>query len=480
MNRRMVFTMVGRIIKLEAVLMALPLLVSAIYNEKCFWAFLITIGIALVLGFAMTIICKPGNHIIYAKEGFVTVALAWIALSAIGALPFVISGEIKSYFDAFFETVSGFTTTGASILSDVESMSRGLLFWRSFTHWVGGMGVLVFIMAIIPNMTDRSIHIIRAEMPGPVVGKLVPKTKDTAKILYIIYVVLTAVEIIMLLFGGMPLFDSIVHSFGTAGTGGFGIKANSIAGYNHYIQWVITAFMVLFGINFNLFFLVLIGKVKTVLKSTELWVYFGIVAASIGIITFNIYPLVKNVADCLRLSSFQVASIISTTGYATTDFNLWPSLSKAVILILMIVGGCAGSTAGGLKVSRCVILFRLIKSELRHSLHPNSVSVVKFEGKKVEKSVLTNVSIYFAIYILCLFSTFLLLSIEPFDMETNLTAAFTCFNNVGPGLGAVGPTSNFSAYSDFSKVIMSIAMLLGRLEIFPMIIALSPSTWAKK
>lgn len=480
MNRRMVFYTVGQILKIESLLLILPLFVSVYYNEKSFWAILITIGIAAVLGFGLTIISKPSNNIIYAKEGFVTVALAWFFLSLVGCLPFIISGEIPSFFDAFFETVSGFTTTGSSILQNVEAMSKSLLFWRSFTHWIGGMGILVFVMAIIPNVTDRSIHIIRAEMPGPVVGKLYPKTKDTAKILYIIYIVMTAVEIILLICGGMPIFESVVHSLGTAGTGGFGVKADSIASYSPYLQWVIAIFMLLFGINFNLYFLILIKKIRTVFKSTELWSYFIIVGIAVTIITANIYSLVNNFGDALRLSVFQVASIISTTGYATADFNLWPELSKSILLVIMFIGACAGSTAGGLKISRLVMLFRLIKNEFKHALNPHTVNSVTFEGKPVEKAVLKNVLVYFAVYIICIFSIFLILSLEPFDMITNFSATAACFNNIGPGFGLVGPASNFSAYSNLSKFVLSFAMLLGRLEIFPVLIALTPSTWAKK
>lgn len=481
MNRKMVFYMIGQIIKLEAALLLLPLIVSLLYKEQCATAFLITIGIALVLGFAITLMFKPKNRVIYAKEGFVIVAFAWLALSAIGALPFVISGEIPSYINAFFETVSGLTTTGASILNDVESMSHGILFWRSFTHWIGGMGVLVFIMAIVPTLSDRSIHIMRAEMPGPIIGKLVPKAKDTAKILYLIYIGMTAAEIVFLLFGGMPLFESVVHAFGTAGTGGFGIKADSIAGYSPYIQWVITIFMLLFGVNFNLYYLALLRhQFRTIFKSRELWFYIGLVGASSAVITANIYSLYHNFSEALRLSVFQVASIVSTTGYSTADFNLWPGVARSLLFVLMFVGGCAGSTAGGLKLSRVMLLFKMIKKELRHMLHPRSVNVIKFEGKKVDNPTLNSVGTYFALYIAGIMVTFLLICFEPFDLETNLTAAISCFNNVGPGLSAIGPASSYAGYSDFSKIILSIAMLLGRLEIFPIWIALSPSTWSKK
>lgn len=481
MNRKMVFYMIGQMIKLEAALLVLPLLVSLIYKEhETALSFLITIGIALVLGFALTLIFRTKNRVIYAKEGFVIVALTWLALSAVGCLPFIISGEIPSFFDAFFETVSGFTTTGASVVIDVESMSHGILFWRSFTHWIGGMGVLVFIMAIIPTVTDRSIHILRAEMPGPIVGKLVPKTKDTAKILYLIYIIMTAVEIVLLLIGGMPLFESTVHAFGTAGTGGFGIKADSIAGYSPYLQWVITIFMLLFGVNFNLYYLALIRHFHSIFKSRELWCYIGIFAAACFAITIDIYPMYQNFSESLRLAAFQTSSILTTTGFATADFNLWPGFSKAILFLLMFIGGCAGSTAGGLKVSRVILLFKIVRKELLHILHPRSVAVIKFEGKKVDNPTLNSVSTYFVLYIFGILGIFLILCLEPFDLETNLSATVSCFNNVGPGLSLVGPASNYSAYSPLSKLMLSFAMLLGRLEIFPLWFTLTPSTWSKK
>lgn len=480
MNRKMVFGMVGQIVKLEAALLLLPLSVALGYGEACASAFLITIGIALAVGFSLSIPCKTDNQVIYAREGFVIVAFAWIVLSAIGALPFVLSGGIPSYVDAFFETVSGFTTTGASILTDVEGMSRGLLFWRSFTHWIGGMGVLVLIMAILPTGSGRTIHILRAEMPGPIVGKLVPKVKDTAKILYLIYIGLTALETVFLLAGGMPLFDSVVHALGTAGTGGFGIKADSLASYSPYLQWVVTIFMLLFGVNFNLYYLLLIRRVRPVLKSGELRCYGAILLVCIAVVTVNIYPLYHTVGDALRQSAFQVASIVTTTGYATADFNLWPGLSKGILFLLMLVGACAGSTAGGLKVSRVMLLFKIIRRELRRMLHPRSVGAVQMEGKKVDDTTLNGVSAYLALYFVIFAIVFLILCLEPFDLETNITATAACFNNIGPGLGAVGPAASYAGYSALSKVVLSLAMLLGRLEIYPLLLALSPSTWAKK
>ena len=392
MNIKMVFRTVGRISQVAALLLLIPAVVAIIYKEtEQFFAFFITAIAAFAIGLFIGLVTKTKNRVIYAKDGFAITALAWIVMALVGAVPFVISGDIPSYIDAVFETVSGFTTTGASILTNVEAMSRSMLFWRSFTHWIGGMGVLVFVMAIIPNFTDRSIHIMRAEMPGPIIGKLVPRVKDSAKILYLIYIFLTVLQTVLLLLGGMPFYDSIVHTFGTAGTGGFGIKADSIASYNPYCQWVIAIFMLLFGVNFNLYYLLLLRRIRTALKSSELWCYISIALVSVVIITANIMPIYKNFADSLRQSVFQVASIISTTGFVTTNFDSWPGLSKAILLLLMFSGACAGSTAGGLKVSRTVMLFKSVRKELRKMLHPRSVAKIHFEGKSVEDSTLNSV-----------------------------------------------------------------------------------------
>ncbi len=480
MNRKFVFRLLGKLLMVTSALMVLPLIVSIIYKEECYTSFLLSMGISLAIGFPLTVFCKTEDRVIYAKEGFVIVALSWLSMSAIGALPFFLSGEIPNYVDAFFETVSGFTTTGASILTDVEAMSHGLLFWRSFTHWVGGMGVLVFVMAIIPASTDRSIHILRAEVPGPIVGKLVPKMRDTAIILYLIYIVLTVIEIVMLLIGGMPLFDSLIHAFGTAGTGGFGIKNDSIASYSPYLQWVITVFMMIFGVNFNLYYLLLIKKTKSVFRSEELWTYIGIGIVSTAVIAFNIRDMYSTLGETIRFSSFQVATIITTTGYATTDFNLWPELSKTILLLLMFIGSCAGSTAGGLKISRVILLFKMIRREIKNLIHPRAVSVVRFEGKKIDDPVLKSLSAYFAIYIACFVAVFILISFDGFDIVTNFSASAACFNNIGPGLNAVGPAANYAGYSVFSKIVLSFAMLLGRLEIYPILFVMSRSAWSKK
>lgn len=481
MNYKVVSYTVGRIMQLEAALFMLPLAVSVIYGEKTgAGAFLISAAIALGIGLLLTYVLGKNDKLIFAREGFAIVALAWLAMSVVGALPFVISGEIPSFADAFFETVSGFTTTGASILSDVEALSHGMLFWRSFTHWLGGMGVLVFIMAIFPQESGRSIHIMRAEMPGPIVGKLVPRIKDTAKILYLIYIALTAIEVVFLLCGGMSLFDSLVHSFGTAGTGGFGIKADSVGSYSSYLQWVITIFMLIFGVNFNLYYLILVKQFKTAIKSEELWAYIIIVILSGAAITLNISSMYGSMGESVKHAFFQVASIITTTGYSTTDFNLWPGFSKAILFVLMFVGGCAGSTAGGIKISRFIIAVKSFFRDIRKMLHPSAVSSIKFEGKKVEDKTRHGVSTYFSLYFIIFLVLFLLISFEPFDFETNFTAVSACFNNVGPGLGAVGPMASFAAYSVPAKILLSFAMLMGRLEIFPLLILLAPSFWKRK
>ena len=482
MNHKIVSYMVGRILQIEALLLLLPMLVSLIYGEKCILAFLVSALVSFLAGLVLTKLSKNNNNMIFAKEGFAIVSLAWISVSLIGALPFYISREIPSFIDAFFETVSGFTTTGASILTEVEGMSKSLLFWRSFTHWIGGMGVLVFVMALFPQ-EGRSIHIMRAEMPGPSVGKLVPKARETAKILYVIYIVMTFILILLLLVGGMPLFDSILHAFGTAGTGGFGIKNDSIAGYNSYLQWVIAIFMMLFGINFNLFYLILAKKIKTALKSSELWVYFGIIAATVILISFNVFSIYGSLSETVKQAFFQVSSIITTTGYATTDFNTWPQLSKTLIFILMFIGSCAGSTGGGIKVSRVVIAIKTFFRDVKHMLHPRSVGSVKFEGKAIDTQTINGVSVYISLYFILFFFILFLLSFETaeiFDFETNISAVAACFNNIGPGFGDVGPTSNFAAYSPFSKLVLSVAMLLGRLEIYPILLVFTPVFWKRK
>lgn len=480
MNRKMVFFTVGHIALAEAALLLLPALVALIYLEKSGFSFLISAALALCIGMLFVVFSKPDNRLIYAKEGFAIVAYAWLLLSAIGAVPFVIGGAIPSYVDAFFETVSGLTTTGASILTDVEALDKCMLFWRSFTHWIGGMGILVLVTAVVPNIADRSLNILKAEMPGPTVGKLVPRSRDTAKILYYIYFGMTVILTLLLIAGGMPVFDSIVHAFGTAGTGGFGIKADSIASYSPYLQWVITAGMLVFAVNFNLYYLILVRKIRAVFESDELWFFLALVAFCIGGITLGILPMYSNVWEALRHAAFQSASIVSTTGYATADFNLWPNFAKSLLLLLMVIGGCAGSTAGGFKVARVVILLKSIKKELKKLLHPRSVKNIMSEGKKLDDATLAGVNSYFAAYVFCIIVIYIFISFEPFDFETNFTAALTCFNNVGPGFGGVGPASSFAQYSAISKIILSFAMLLGRLEVFPLLLGLNPLIWKKQ
>ena len=480
MNYRMVFSMIGRLLMLEAGLLLFPAACSAIYGESSVWALLMTAGVALAVGGGLVLICRTKKQAIYAKEGFVIAALSWIFLSAVGALPFVLSGEVPGYIDAFFETVSGFTTTGASVIADLGKMSHGILFWRSFTHWVGGMGVLVLMMALVPSGSGRTIHVMRAEVPGPIVGKLVPRLRDTAKILYLLYLAMTAIQVVCLLVAKMPLFESMLITFGTAGTGGFGVTASGCAAYTAAQQWIITVFMLLFGINFNLYYLLLLRAFRPAATSRELWVYIGIFAVATGVITANVLPLFDSVGEGLRHSAFTVASVVTTTGFATTDFNLWPGLSRSIIFVLLFVGGCAGSTAGGLKISRVMLLFKTVGRELKRLVHPRSVSVVRLEGKRVEETTVHSTAAYFILYFMLLFGGFLLIAWEPFSLETNFTAVITCLNNVGPGLGEVGPMGGFGGYSDFSKALLSLIMLLGRLEIYPLVLALMPATWTKE
>jgi trk system potassium uptake protein TrkH len=452
--------------------------VGLIYRERATMAFIAPIIVLAVLGLTLGI-KKPKNREIYARDGFFIVACAWVLMSLFGALPFYISGYFKNYIDCFFEVVSGFTTTGASILSDVEALPNCLLFWRSFTHWVGGMGVLVFVMAILPLSDDRSLYLMRAESPGPIVGKLVPKMKDTAKILYGIYIAMTALCVLFLLFGGMPLFDSLCHAFGTAGTGGFGIKNAGVAYYNSaYIEMVLAIFMLLFGINFNLFYLILLGHVKEAFKSEELRWYFSIIGISTLAITLNIMKTFKG--QSFRYAFFQVASIITTTGFATTDFNYFPELSKSILVLLMFIGACAGSTGGGFKISRLIIILKSFKKEIKKLFHPNSVTVIKLENKPIDSSISHSTVNYFMMYIVIMIGSVIAISVDNFDFTTNSTAVISCFNNIGPGLNVVGPMGNYGGYSIFSKLVLSFGMLFGRLEILPMLVLFNPKAWANK
>ena len=479
MNYKMVLYTMGRVVLLEAAFLVLPMAVSLLYGERCAVSFGLTILVALAVGFLLTFLCRGSHGTSSIKDGFMIVALTWIMLSAIGALPFVFSREIPSYVDAFFETVSGFTTTGATILTDVEALSRGMIFWRSFTHWIGGMGILVFVVMLMKT-TDRSINILKAEMPGPTVDKLAPKSRDTARILYLLYISLTVLETVLLLLGGMGLFDSVVHSLSTAGTGGFGAYNASAANFSPYIQWVLTVFMLLFGVNFNLYYLLLLGRVRDIFRNTEFKVYLGIIAAAVTIITVDILPLYQSFSTSLRQASFQVAAIMSTTGFITADFTVWSPLSKTLLLLLMFLGGCAGSTAGGLKLSRIIILCKMARRELRRTLRPRVVDVIKMDGHRLEEQTAHSVAVYFALYMLCIGALLVALSFSPFDMETNLFSTVSCFNNVGPAFGMAGPVGNYSLYQPVLKLLLCAGMLLGRLEIYPMLLLFVPAAWRRK
>ncbi|WP_294803424.1 TrkH family potassium uptake protein [uncultured Gemmiger sp.] len=481
MNYRMVVFVLGRIFLVEAAMLLLPMICSAIYGE---WymlpAFLLPAVILLLLGLAASL-RTPKNTTIYARDGLAIVALVWVLMSAFGALPFVISGEIPAFADAFFEMVSGFTTTGSTILNDVEALSHGALFWRSFSHWVGGMGVLVFAMAVLPMTDGRAMHLMRAEVPGPTCGKLSSKLSDSAKILYGIYFAMTALEVALLCAGGMSLYDSLIHSFGTAGTGGFSNRALSIGAYqNPYFEWVIGIFMLLFGVNFNLYYFILMRHFREAFGSEELRAYLGIVLFSTVTIAANILSMVGSVGEAVRTAFFQVSSIITTTGYGTTDFNLWPTYSRILLLVLMFVGGCAGSTAGGLKVSRVIIFFKAARQDLNKMLHTHAVTAIRFESKPLDEKTLQGVHNYFNVYMLLIMLSTVLVSLDGFDMITTFTAVITCLNNVGPGMELVGPMGNFSQFSAPVKYLLSFDMLAGRLELYPMLALFAPRLWRRR
>ena len=479
MNNRMIAFVIGRILLTEAALLLLPLLVALLYAEAP-WPFLIPAALLVLCGIIMSG-KKPKSTALYARDGLAVVALAWICMSLFGALPFVISGDIPSYVDAFFETVSGFTTTGSSILTEIEPLSRSGLFWRSFTHWVGGMGVLVFVMAILPMNDGHGMHLMRAEVPGPTVGKLVSRMSDTAKILYGIYLAMTVIETVLLLLGGMSLYDSLIHAFGTAGTGGFSCRNLSVGAYDSvYFDVVISVFMLLFGVNFNLYYFLLIRRFRDVVCSEELRAYLLIVSASVLAIAVNITHLYQSFGTSLRYALFQVSSIITTTGYATADFNTWPAFSKAILVTLMFVGACAGSTGGGMKVARVVILIKTSFSDMRRMLHPNAVSAVRFEGKPIGEKNIRSVHLFLTVYLIVFTVSCLLLSLEELDLVTTFTAVAACMNNIGPGLEVVGPMGNFAAFSPWAKLLLSFDMLVGRLEIFPMLLLFAPSIWKRK
>ena len=476
MNMKSISYILGWILRIEGVFMALPLGTALAYGERQGIAFALVMALCLALGQLLTH-KKPHNPSFYAKEGFVTTALGWIVMSLFGCLPFVITGEIPSFVDALFETVSGFTTTGASILSDVEAMSRCSLMWRSFTHWIGGMGVLVFLLAVLPMVGGSNMHLMKAESPGPSVGKLVPKVRFTAQILYLLYIVLTVLEFILLLLGRMSVFEALCTAFGTAGTGGFGVRNDSIAGYSPYIQWVVTVFMILFGVNFNVYFFIYIRKLRDAARCEEMRWYLGIIAAATLLICANAYDVALTLEHNLRNAAFQVASIITTTGFATVNFDLWPEFSRTILVMLMFCGACAGSTGGGLKVSRFVIAAKSLGAYIGSFLHPRAVRKVKFEDKDVEPETLRAILVYFIAVVFIFAVSLLLVSLDNFDQTTNFTAVAATFNNIGPGLNAVGPTCNFAGFSAFSKCVMIFDMLAGRLEIFPLLMLLYPPLW---
>lgn len=477
MNFRMIKYFLGWILVFETMFLLIPLVTAVIYGEQCFFAILLSMAVCLAAG-GLLIWKKPKNTELYSREGFVIVSMSWIVLSLFGCLPFVFSGAIPSFTDALFETVSGFTTTGASILAEVERLPKAMLIWRSFTHWVGGMGVLVFIMAFIPLSGGQNIHIMKAESPGPSVSKLVPRVKTTALILYSIYFVLTLIEFVLLLFGDMSVFDALNTALSTAGTGGFGIKNDSIASYSPYIQIVVTVFMIMFGINFSSYYFILTGRIKEAFNK-EIRVYFGIIFFAIAIITFNLRDFYDTFGDTFRNVSFTVASIISTTGYSTVDFDLWPQLSKTIIVLLMLTGSCAGSTSGGIKITRIIILFKGLAKELEVMIHPKQLKKITMDSKPIEHEVVRSVNSYLVCYVLLFMASAAVISIDGHDLITNFTAVSAAINNVGPGLEAVGPSRNFGFFSTPSKLVLIFDMLAGRLELFPMLLLFSKATWKK-
>jgi trk system potassium uptake protein TrkH len=480
MNKRMVVYILGKLMGIEGVLMLIPGIVSILNGEREAIDFFATSTLLFVL-FLIFGRKKPENSGIYAKEGFVIVAFTWVLWSLFGCIPYLMSGSIPTFIDAFFETVSGFSTTGATILNDLVNLPQGMLFWRSFTHWIGGMGVLVFVLAFIPLTEKRSVHLLRAEVPGPTVNKIVPKVSSTAKILYGIYILLSIILTIMLMCGGMSLFDSLIHMFSTAGTGGFSNRIDSIAHYDSaYIEGVLVLFMVLFGINFNILYLFIIKKFSIAFKSEEVRVYLGVILFATIAIAINILGIYETPIKALRYAVFQVVSIITSTGYATADYELWPMFSKSILLGIMIIGACAGSTGGGIKTSRLIILVKTVRHEIKHILHPQSVSIVTIDKKRVSGEVIHGVYIYFIVYVIMLVLSVLLVSIQNLDFATTFSAVLSCLNNVGPGLAGVGPTQSYYDFSVFSKLVLCFDMLAGRLELFPFLIVFSPSLWRNK
>ncbi len=477
MNYRMIARLLALILQIVAALMVPALIISIVLGEQAsVLAFSLTIGLMLVLSFPTRFV-KPRKMTLYAREGFVVVSLAWITVSLLGALPFLISGCIPSYIDSLFETVSGFTTTGASILTDVEILPKGMLYWRSFTHWIGGMGVLVLLLAIAPLESGDSMYIMRAESPGPQVNKIVPRTRKSARILYEIYIALTIVQIALLLAGGMPLLDAVTTAFGTAGTGGFAVRNDSMTSYSPYLQWIVTVFMVLFGVNFGLYYLLIMRSFKKVAKNEELRLYIGTLVVATGIVFFFI--LRDYSGDAIRHAAFQVASIMTTTGFATADFNIWPEFCRALLVMLMIIGASAGSTGGGVKCSRVLMLFKSMKQELKRLLHPNNVSCIHMDGEVVAPETVRFVYVFLGLYASISLISILIISANGFSLETSMSAVMACINNIGPGLHIVGPTGNYSQFSGLSKMVLAMDMLIGRLEIFPLVVLAFPSIWKR-
>lgn len=480
MNYKMIAYLLGNILHIEGLLLIVPVAVAFGFREELSATAFIASAVVCLIAGAVLKSREPKDVRIYGREGFIVAALSWIVMSFFGAIPFYLTRSIPGFINCYFETVSGFTTTGATVLTEIEHLPNSILFWRCFTHWIGGMGILVFMLAIMPLSDDRTMHLMRAEAPGPLVSKLVPRVKSTAKILYIIYVVLTILEIILLYAGGMSFFDSVIHAISTAGTGGFSNKNNSIAAYNsRYFEYVIAVFMLLFSINFNLYYLMIMRDFKNVWRNEELRMFLMIVAIATLLITTNIYDYYPTLEAAFRHAIFQVAAIMSTTGFVTANFDLWPEFSKTILFCLLFLGACGGSTAGGIKVSRFVILVKMVSREIRHIVHPRSVNLIKLDGFKIESEVTRSVASFIILYVLILLGSFVLLALNNFDFATNMTAVTTCLSNVGPGLNMAGPTENLAFFSGFSKLILCMDMLLGRLEIFPILMLFTPSIWRK-
>lgn len=478
MNYRVVFYIIGWILKIEALLLLLPAFVGLIYREGTGWSFLVTAAICAGIGFLMSM-KKPENRQVYAKEGYSIVGLTWLIMSAFAALPFTLSGDIPKYVDAFFEAASGLSTTGSSILREVASLSHPVLFWRSFTHWIGGMGVIVFVLALIPLMGGTTLNLMKAESPGPVVGKLVPRIRESAAILYKIYMGITIAEAVLLRILGMDWFTSLTTTFGTVGTGGLAVTNDSLMSFSPAIQNTVTVFMMMCGVNFTFYFLILQKKLRAALRLEEVRVYFGIILTAVAVIAWNIHSMYGSIGETLRHAFFQVASVITTTGYATTDFNTWPELSKMILVTLMFIGACAGSTGGGIKVSRIVVMTKGVVKEVNQIIHPRSVKKIRMDGTPVAQDTVRSINAFIAVYVVVFFASLLLISIDEFDFTTNFTAVATTLNNIGPGLSKIGPTGNFADFSAFSKIILSLDMIIGRLEIFPILILFSVRNWKR-